>query len=197
MRKILPPHAKISDECKELVQACTSEFISFITSEANERSQRDCRKTIKAEDVLFSLRHLGFDSYVDPLTSYLNKYRQSEAARTAVRGNPSVRRTTDFSTVARSGPEPLPPPPPPPQQLPPPPFMPSMIPTAPGYKNYYNPIVQGHQHGLYGQVPTSAYHYYDSGASSSSTRGGPEEESSSNSSLARYHPFSRDFGSSS
>jgi hypothetical protein len=33
MRRVLPPHAKVSDEAKELIQECVSEFISFITGE--------------------------------------------------------------------------------------------------------------------------------------------------------------------
>ncbi|CAI9088217.1 OLC1v1022492C1 [Oldenlandia corymbosa var. corymbosa] len=184
MRKVLPPHAKISDDCKEIIQAYTSEFISFITSEANERSRCDCRKTVSAEDVLYSLNHLGFHNYVNPLTLYLYKYQQREAARTVVRGDPFVRRTTDFSTIVQqSTAAPLPPPSPP--QHVPPPYMPNMITTASSHENY-------HQHGLYGQVPTSSFHYYDSGASSSDTTQG-QGESSSNSSLAPFHPFSRGF----
>ena len=31
MRKILPPHAKISDDAKETIQECVSEYISFVT----------------------------------------------------------------------------------------------------------------------------------------------------------------------
>ncbi|PHT62530.1 Nuclear transcription factor Y subunit B-6 [Capsicum annuum] len=50
MRKILPPHAKISDDSKETIQECVSEFISFVTGEANDRCQREQRKTITAED---------------------------------------------------------------------------------------------------------------------------------------------------
>uniref|UniRef100_A0A803NYL4 Transcription factor CBF/NF-Y/archaeal histone domain-containing protein n=1 Tax=Cannabis sativa TaxID=3483 RepID=A0A803NYL4_CANSA len=55
MRKILPPHAKISDDAKETIQECVSEYISFITGEANERCQREQRKTITAEDVLWAM----------------------------------------------------------------------------------------------------------------------------------------------
>ncbi|CAI9093412.1 OLC1v1028910C1 [Oldenlandia corymbosa var. corymbosa] len=182
MQKILPSHAKISNDSKEFIQACTSEFIRFITAEAKERSRRDCRKTISAEDVLYSLHHQGFHNYVDPLTLYLNKYRQSETARTVMRGNPSVRRTTDFSTIVQQSTAAPPLPPPLPQHVPPP-YMPNMIPAASSYENYL-------QHGLYGQVPTSSYHYHDSGASSSDTTHG-QEKSSMNSSLAPFHSFSR------
>ncbi|CAL5410316.1 unnamed protein product [Camellia sinensis] len=99
MRKILPPHAKISDDAKETIQECVSEFISFITGEANDRCQREQRKTITAEDVLWAMSKLGFDDYIEPLTLYLNRFRDFEGDR-----NSLVKRTVDFgagvSTVA-------------------------------------------------------------------------------------------------
>ncbi|KAH0745013.1 hypothetical protein KY285_006670 [Solanum tuberosum] len=64
MRRILPPRAKISDDSKQTIQECVSEFISFVTGEANER------KTITAEDVLWAMSKLGFD---EPLTFYLHR----------------------------------------------------------------------------------------------------------------------------
>ncbi|KAJ1280799.1 hypothetical protein BS78_04G260600 [Paspalum vaginatum] len=78
MRRVLPPHAKISDDAKETIQECVSEYISFITGEANERCQREQRKTITAEDVLWAMSRLGFDDYVEPLSVYLHRYREFE-----------------------------------------------------------------------------------------------------------------------
>ncbi|KAG6501027.1 hypothetical protein ZIOFF_040892 [Zingiber officinale] len=79
MRRVLPAHAKISDDAKEMIQECVSEYISFITSEANERCQREQRKTVTADDVLWAMRKLGFDDYLDPLTLFLHRYRELEA----------------------------------------------------------------------------------------------------------------------
>ncbi|KAG2261741.1 hypothetical protein Bca52824_068820 [Brassica carinata] len=81
MRRILPAHAKISDDSKETIQECVSEYISFITGEANERCQREQRKTITAEDVLWAMSKLGFDDYIEPLTLYLHRYRELEGDR--------------------------------------------------------------------------------------------------------------------
>ncbi|CAM0944449.1 unnamed protein product [Alopecurus aequalis] len=78
MRRVLPPHAKISDDAKETIQECVSEYISFITGEANERCQREQRKTITAEDVLWAMSRLGFDDYVEPLSVYLHRFREFE-----------------------------------------------------------------------------------------------------------------------
>ncbi|GFP93458.1 nuclear transcription factor y subunit b-6 [Phtheirospermum japonicum] len=88
MRKTLPPHAKISDDAKETIQECVSEYISFITSEANDRCQREQRKTITAEDVLWAMSKLGFDDYIEPLTVYLHRYREFDGGE---RGSPQGR----------------------------------------------------------------------------------------------------------
>ncbi|KAG8364545.1 hypothetical protein BUALT_Bualt18G0008300 [Buddleja alternifolia] len=78
MRRVLPPNARIADDAKETIQECVSEFISFITSEANERCHREYRKTITSEDVLSAMGTLGFDDYIEPLTVFLNKYRSED-----------------------------------------------------------------------------------------------------------------------
>lgn len=125
MRRVLPAHAKISDDAKETIQECVSEYISFITGEANDRCQQEQRKTITAEDVLWAMGKLGFDDYVEPLTIFLSRYREIEGDRTGSslrseafylnrRGNASNAGGMDYYY----GP-PLPPPPPMPGMLPP------------------------------------------------------------------------------
>ncbi|XWS19274.1 hypothetical protein CRYUN_Cryun31cG0001600 [Craigia yunnanensis] len=106
MRKILPPHSKISDDAKETIQECVSEYISFITGEANERCQREQRKTITAEDVLWAMSKLGFDDYIEPLTVYLHRYRELEGERGSIRGEPLLyfpilRCTRVFFTIGK------------------------------------------------------------------------------------------------
>lgn len=76
MKKCLPDTTKVSKDAKECVQECTSEFISFITSEAAERCQLEKRKTINGEDILFALHALGFDEYGVVMKVYLSKYRE-------------------------------------------------------------------------------------------------------------------------
>ncbi|WOL19425.1 hypothetical protein Cni_G28223 [Canna indica] len=88
MRRVLPAHAKIADDAKEMIQECVSEYISFITSEANERCQREQRKTVTAEDVLWAMNKLGFDDYIEPLTLFLHRYRELEGDhRGSIRGD--------------------------------------------------------------------------------------------------------------
>ncbi|XP_017980261.1 PREDICTED: nuclear transcription factor Y subunit B-9 [Theobroma cacao] len=104
MRRILPAHAKISDDAKETIQECVSEYISFITGEANERCQREQRKTITAEDVLWAMGKLGFDDYVEPLTVFLGRYRESESERTSLRGEPILKRGIDYGPMMMAPP---------------------------------------------------------------------------------------------
>nr|XP_008369798.1 nuclear transcription factor Y subunit B-1-like isoform X2 [Malus domestica] len=78
MKKALPPNGKIAKDAKETVQECVSEFISFITSEASDKCQREKRKTINGDDLLWAMATLGFEDYIDPLKVYLTKYREVE-----------------------------------------------------------------------------------------------------------------------
>ncbi|PWA57566.1 NF-Y protein [Artemisia annua] len=88
MKKALPANAKISKDAKETVQECVSEFISFITGEASDKCQREKRKTINGDDLLWAMTTLGFEEYVEPLKVYLAKYREIEGEK-SVGGRPA------------------------------------------------------------------------------------------------------------
>ncbi|PKA49717.1 Nuclear transcription factor Y subunit B-2 [Apostasia shenzhenica] len=81
MKKALPANAKISKDAKETMQECVSEFISFITGEASDKCQREKRKTINGDDLLWAMTTLGFEEYVEPLKLYLQKFREVEGDR--------------------------------------------------------------------------------------------------------------------
>ena len=49
---------------------------SLTAQRASERCHHEKRKTINGEDILFAMSTLGFDSYVEPLKLYLQKYRE-------------------------------------------------------------------------------------------------------------------------
>lgn len=83
MKKALPANAKISKDAKETVQECVSEFISFITGEASDKCQREKRKTINGDDLLWAMTTLGFEEYVEPLKVYLQKFREMEGEKGA------------------------------------------------------------------------------------------------------------------
>ena len=98
MKKALPANAKIAKDAKETVQECVSEFISFITSEASDKCQREKRKTINGDDLLWAMSTLGFEEYVEPLKVYLHKYREVKISLHKMIFHPVV----TFLTVLRS-----------------------------------------------------------------------------------------------
>ena len=75
----LPKDVKLSKSSKETLQECVSEFISFITSEANDKCNIEKRKIIKGEDIIYALNNLGFEKYCPILELYLDKYKQSQS----------------------------------------------------------------------------------------------------------------------
>ena len=75
----LPKDVKLSKSSKETFQECVSEFISFITSEANDKCNVEKRKIIKGEDIIYALNNLGFEKYCPILELYLDKYKQSQS----------------------------------------------------------------------------------------------------------------------
>lgn len=81
MKKVIPANGKISKDAKETVQECVSEFISFVTGEASDKCQREKRKTINGDDIIWAITTLGFDDYVEPLKTYLVKYREIEGEK--------------------------------------------------------------------------------------------------------------------
>ena len=77
MKEALPeqdPAPKIAKDSRETMQECVSDFISFITSEASDKCQADKRKTINGQDLIFALKQLGFERYLENLELYYQKY---------------------------------------------------------------------------------------------------------------------------
>ncbi|EFP74775.2 nuclear transcription factor Y, beta [Puccinia graminis f. sp. tritici CRL 75-36-700-3] len=75
MKASVPLDSKISNPSKLLIQACVSEFISFLTSDANEQVLAEKRRTLNGVDLICAVRRLGFEGYYEALQIYLAKYR--------------------------------------------------------------------------------------------------------------------------
>lgn len=105
MRRVLPDHARISDDAREAIQECVSEFIGFITEEAKEKCQLESRRVLTANDLLAAMEALGFDNYVETLTLFLSRHRAQDYGR--VRPDGDFARRSPVAQMAR------PPPPPP------------------------------------------------------------------------------------
>lgn len=57
---------------------CNCIFLFWLFSRASDKCQREKRKPINGDDLLWAMTTLGFDDYIEPLKLYLQKFRQSE-----------------------------------------------------------------------------------------------------------------------
>jgi nuclear transcription Y subunit beta len=104
MKKALPANGKIAKDAKDTMQECVSEFISFITSEASDKCQKEKRKTINGDDLLWAMATLGFEDYIEPLKVYLARYRELEgdSKGSARGGDSSAKRDTVGGLVGQN-----------------------------------------------------------------------------------------------
>jgi len=65
----LPSNAKVSKDSKLMIQQAVSEFICFVTSNANEMCLNGKRKSITADDIVESLEELDLGRLLLPLRS--------------------------------------------------------------------------------------------------------------------------------
>ena len=64
--EILPPATGIafSKDARDLLIECCVEFITLVSSEANEISEKEAKKTIGCDHITKALDQLGFSEYV-------------------------------------------------------------------------------------------------------------------------------------
>jgi len=114
MRKFLPNNAKISDGAKEMIQQSATNYITFVTKKAKEKCQSEYRKIMNADDLLWAIENVGFDQYIGPLSTFLQRCRTIEGAGNGPTFGPELN-PVEMPHHA------FPPPPPPPPSPPPPP----------------------------------------------------------------------------
>lgn len=92
MKASLPatsPSLKLSSPTKTMMQDIVSEFILFITAEAQERAEAQRRSTLNGDDILYALEVLGFRDYERVGKVWLSRHRIVSPLRMAiVRGIP-------------------------------------------------------------------------------------------------------------
>lgn len=66
-------------ETRDLLIECCVEFITMLTSEANDIAEKDAKKTIACEHITKALQDLGFGEYVPELLSVADNFKSSQA----------------------------------------------------------------------------------------------------------------------
>ncbi|XP_022084353.1 protein Dr1-like isoform X1 [Acanthaster planci] len=81
MIKELLPSVRVSNDSRELILNCCTEFIHLVSSEANEICNKSFKKTISPEHILAALDSLGFGAYLEDCKSVLEECKTVAAKK--------------------------------------------------------------------------------------------------------------------
>ncbi|RHZ45232.1 uncharacterized protein CDV56_104078 [Aspergillus thermomutatus] len=81
--EILPPSSgqTFSKDARDLLMECCVEFITLISSEANDISEKEAKKTIACEHVERALRDLGFGDYIPDVLAVAEEHKEQLKSR--------------------------------------------------------------------------------------------------------------------
>ncbi|KAI9731837.1 MAG: negative cofactor 2 transcription regulator complex subunit ncb2 [Claussenomyces sp. TS43310] len=68
-------------DARDLLIECCVEFITLISSEANEISEKEAKKTIACEHITKALEQLGFGEYVNDIMEVANEHKEALKGR--------------------------------------------------------------------------------------------------------------------
>jgi hypothetical protein len=68
-------------DSRDLLIECCVEFITLISSEANEIAEKDAKKTIACEHVKAALEELDFGEYVPAILEVAQDYKKQQQVR--------------------------------------------------------------------------------------------------------------------
>ncbi|KAK4757684.1 hypothetical protein SAY87_018985 [Trapa incisa] len=80
----------VSNSCVSYFGASALTVVKFIR--ASDKCQREKRKTINGDDLLWAMATLGFEDYIDPLKIYLSRYREGDTKGPAKGGDCSSKK---------------------------------------------------------------------------------------------------------
>ena len=97
------PGMTFAKDSRDLLIECCVEFITLISSEANEIAEKDAKKTIACEHVKAALEELDFGEYVPAILEVAQDYKKQQQVciYTCVQG---IRILTRHRTARRSRP---------------------------------------------------------------------------------------------
>ncbi|KAK3050219.1 negative cofactor 2 transcription regulator complex subunit ncb2 [Extremus antarcticus] len=68
-------------EARDLLIECCVEFITMLSSEANDIAEKEAKKTIACEHITKALQDLGFGDYVPELMAVADTFKTSQSTR--------------------------------------------------------------------------------------------------------------------
>jgi len=73
-------------ETRDLLIECCVEFITMITTEANDMAEKDAKKTIACEHITKALQELGFGEYVPEIERVAGEFRMGQVVSIPIPG---------------------------------------------------------------------------------------------------------------
>ncbi|KAI5803402.1 histone-fold-containing protein [Peziza echinospora] len=81
IQEILSNDLSFAKDARDLLIECCVEFITLISSEANEISEKEAKKTIAAEHVVKALKDLGFEEYIEQIQEVAQEHKEHQKSR--------------------------------------------------------------------------------------------------------------------
>lgn len=78
IQEILPPEVAFAKDARDLLIECCVEFVTLISSEANEIAEREAKKTIGADHIQNALIDLGFNEYIDQIKEAADEHKETQ-----------------------------------------------------------------------------------------------------------------------
>ncbi|KAI6089704.1 histone-fold-containing protein [Hypoxylon rubiginosum] len=81
--EILPASSGVSfsKEARDLLIECCVEFITLVSSEANEISEKEAKKTIACDHITKALDTLGFSDYIPAVLEAAAQHKETQKVR--------------------------------------------------------------------------------------------------------------------
>ena len=95
-------HQTFTRPARDLLIGCSLEFLRMLSSEANEISEKEGKKTISIEHIESALKELGFGHYIDSCRGVVGEFNQTQKKRTG-----RAEKMRDFNGLADKGEEEL------------------------------------------------------------------------------------------
>ena len=85
LRETLPPQARCSQDTRDLIAACCTEFIHMVATHANDIAMRQGKTMLTASNITTALQQLGFGEYVEEAAKAGASFRTAQQTRSLMR----------------------------------------------------------------------------------------------------------------